>query len=151
MMMVLLIKLGAQVEYAMACADSDKGGQLVDRTRTQTPSCGELLAIAFAIGGLRILAPLAVERWGAIAFVLILVAMVAASFGLATTEWVRRKVQDMWLLLMVLFALITSEMVQVLGVPFWRSWLIGALIVLAVWLVVSRGLPWWDSRRSSRQ
>ncbi len=110
-----------------------------------------MLAIALAIGGLRILAPLAVERWGVIAFVLILAAMVAAAFGLAATEWVRRKVQDMWLLLMVLFALITSEMVQVLGVSFWRSWLIGALIVLAVWLVVSRGLPWWDSRRSSGQ
>ena len=78
---------------------------------------------------------------------LILAAMVATSFGLATTERVRRKVQDMWLLLMVLFALIASEMVQVVGVSFWRSWLIGALIVLAVWLVISRGLPWWQSRR----
>jgi len=131
----------------MVRTDSSKGTQMDDRTRMQTLSWGELLAIAFAFGGLRILAPLAVERWGVIAFVLILVAMVAASFGLAATEWVRRKVQDMWLLLMVLFALITSEMVQVLGVPFWRSWLIGALIVLAVWLVVSRGLPWWQSRR----
>ena len=120
-----------------------------DRTRIQTPSCGGVLAIGFAFGGLRILAPLAVERWGVIAFVLILVAMVAASFGLATTEWVRRKVQDMWLLLMVLFALITSEMAQALGVPFWRSWLIGALIVLAVSLGIARGLPWWESRRRS--
>ena len=146
---VLVVKLGAQAEYALACAESGKGGLLVDRRRTQTPSCGELLAIAFALGGVRIVAPLAVERWGVIAFALILVAMVAASFALATTEWVRRKVQDMWLLLMVLFALITSEMAQALGVPFWRSWLIGALIVLAVWLVVSRGLPWWQSRRRS--
>ncbi len=125
---------------------------MVERTRTQAPSCGELLAIVLGFGGLRILASLAVERWGSIAFGLILVAMVAASFGLAATEWGRRKVQDTWLLLTVLFALITSEMVQALGVPFWRSWLIGALIVLAVWLVVSRGLPWWESRRrSSRQ
>ena len=131
----------------MVRADSSKGTQMDYRTRMQTLSWGELLAIAFAFGGLRILAPLAVERWGVIAFVLILVAMVAASFGLAATEWVRRKVQDLWLLLMVLFAVITSEMVHVLGVPFWRSWLIGALIVLAVWLVVSRGLPWWQSRR----
>ena len=106
-----------------------------------------MLAIAFALGGVRIVAPLAVERWGVIAFALILAAMVAASFGMAMTEWVRRKVQDMWLLLMVLFALITSEMVQVLGVPFWRSWLIGALIVLAVSLGIARGLPWWQSRR----
>ena len=136
----------------MARADSSKGAQIDDRTRMQTLNWGELLAIALAIGGLRILAPLAVERWGVTAFALILVAMVAASFGLAATEWVRRRVQDMWLLLMVLFALITSEMVQVLGVSFCRSWLIGALIVLAVSLVVSRGLPWWDSRRkSSRQ
>ena len=106
-----------------------------------------MLALAFAFGGLRIVAPLAVERWGVIAFALILVAMVMASFGMAMTEWIRRRAQDMWLLLMVLFALITSEMVQVLGVSFWRSWLIGAVIVLAVWLVVSRGLPWWQSRR----
>ena len=105
------------------------------------------LGFALGFGILSGFAMIAVDWWGVIAFVLILVAMVAASFGMATTEWVRRKVQDMWLLLMVLFALITSEMAQALGVPFWRSWLIGALIVLAVWLAVSRGLPWWQSRR----
>ena len=131
----------------MARADSSKGAQIDDRTRMQTLNWGGLLAIAFALGGVRIVAPLAVERWGVIAFALILVAMVMASFGMAMTEWVRRRVQDMWLLLMVLFALITSEMAQALGVSFWRSWLLGALIVLAVWLVVSRGLPWWQSRR----
>ena len=76
----------------MVRADSSKGTQMDYRTRMQTLSWGELLAIAFAFGGLRILAPRAVERWGVIAFVLILVAMVAASFGLAATEWVRRKV-----------------------------------------------------------
>ena len=118
-----------------------------DRTRALTPSCGAMVAFGVGVVVLSALASLAVGRWGVIAFVLILVAMVAASFGLAATKWVRRKVQDMWLLLMVLFALITSEMAQALGVSFWRSWLLGALIVLAVWLVVSRGLPWWDSRR----
>lgn len=31
------------------------------------------------------------------------------------------------------FALTTSEMVEALGVPFWGSWLLVTLIVLAVW------------------
>ena len=118
-----------------------------DRQRTQTLSCGELLTICLAFAVLSLLASLAVERWGMIAFVLILVAMVVASFGLATTEWLRRRAENTWLLLAILFALVTSRLLQVLGVSFWGSLLIGNFIVLAVWLVTSRGLPRWQSRR----
>ncbi len=118
-----------------------------DRQRTQTLSCGELLTICLMVATLTVLSSLAVERWGMIAFVLILVAMVVASFGLATTEWLRRRAENTWLLLAILFAFVTSSMLQALGVSVWGTLLIGNFIVLAVWLVTSRGLPRWQSRR----
>jgi ABC-type multidrug transport system permease subunit len=99
------------------------------------------------VATLTVLSSLAVERWGMIAFVLILVAMVVASFGLATTEWLRRRAENTWLLLAILFAFVTSSMLQALGVSVWGTLLIGNFIVLAVWLVTSRGLPRWQSRR----
>jgi hypothetical protein len=96
---------------------------------------------------LTVLSSLAVERWGAIAFVLILAAMVAALIGLVATGWLRRKGERTWMLLVLAVAITTSEMVQALGMSLWVSLLIGNFIVLAVWLVTSRGLPWWQSRR----
>ena len=58
--------------------------------RAQTPNCGEVLPIALVITGLTISSSLAVERWGMIAFMLILAAMVATVFGLVATGWMRR-------------------------------------------------------------
>jgi hypothetical protein len=82
-----------------------------------------------------------------LAFVLILAAMVAAVFGLAAMGWMRRKGQDMWWVFVGMLGIITSSMIKTLGVPSWRSALLGIIVVLAVSLVISRGLAWWYSRR----
>ena len=120
---------------------------MVDRKRTQGLSWREAIALALAITGVTLLSSLAVERWGLIAFALILAALVVTSFGLVATGWVRRKLEDAGAAIGVLIALPTTQMMDELGMTPWGSWLLGILIVLAAWLGVSRGLPWWQSRQ----
>ena len=118
-----------------------------DRNRQPLSSCGEVIAYGLLAGTSMVLSSLAVERWGVIAFALILVVMVVAAFGLVAMGWVRRGREGRWLLLVLLFAITTSEMVQALSMPLWGSWLLAMLIVLAGWLVGSREFPWWESMR----
>ena len=122
---------------------------MADRTRTQGLGCGAVVAFGVGVVVLSELASLAVGRWGVIAFALILAAMVAAVFGLVAKGWMRRKGEDTsWMLLAVL-GITTSNMIEALGVgvPFW-GWSLGGIVVaLAVWLLISHGVPWWQSRR----
>lgn len=118
-----------------------------DLKRAQTPSCGVVFVLGMGFSILGGFWSLAIERWEVIAFALVLAVMVAAAFGLVATGWLRRKGEGTWWTLTILFALTTSEMVRMLGVPWWGSLLTTVVIVLGVWLVVVRGLPWWQSRR----
>ena len=118
-----------------------------DRKRAPTLGWGEAIGLAFAITGVTILSSLAVGRWGLNAFALILAALVAMSFGLVATGWARRKVEDAGAAIGVTIALPTTQMADELGMLPLGSWLLGILIVLVAWLGVSRGLPWWQSRR----
>ena len=120
------------------CADSGKGVRMADRARTQTLSCAVVVALALGFTVLSRLASLAVERWGAIAFVLILVAMVAAAFGLVATGWVRRKGEGMWMVLVLMSAITVSNLAWTLGVPWLASGLIGTFITIAGLLVFLR-------------
>ncbi len=86
-----------------------------DRKQAQTPSCAVVIALALAFAALTRLSSLAVERWGAIAFVLILAALMAASFGLVSAGWARRKGEGTSMLLVLMIAITASEMAQALG------------------------------------
>ena len=120
-----------------------------DRNRPQASSRGVVYAFGLVGSALAVLSSVAVEQWGAIAFVLILAAMVVVASGLVATGWMRRMRESMWMLPVLWSAITVSLMARVLGVPLWGSLLINTFIVIAGWLVFSQGLRWWESRRGS--
>ncbi|MDP9351791.1 MAG: hypothetical protein M3P51_09675 [Chloroflexota bacterium] len=117
-----------------------------NRKRTRRPSCGVAIGLSLAFGFLTTLAVVAVEWWGVIAFVLILAAILAASFGLLVASRSHLEAERLVAVPPFLIVLPTSVMSQELGMSFW-----GALFALpasvGLWLFGSRLLPWWESRR----
>ncbi len=118
-----------------------------NRKRTRRPSCGVTIGFSLAFGFLTTLAVLAVERWGVIAFALILAAILAASFGLLVASRSYPEAESVIAVLPFLIVLPTSAMSQELGMPFWGWALIALPASVGLWLFGSRLLPWRESRR----
>ena len=118
-----------------------------DHNRKRASSRGVVYAFSLMGSALAALSSLAVRRWGAIAFALIVAVMVMVASGLVATGRMRRMGESMWMLPVLWSAITVSLMARVLGVPLWGSLLINTFIVIAGWLIFSRGLPWWESQR----
>ncbi len=119
----------------------------------RTPSWESFIFVSLPLGFFCTLCFLAAERWGIIAFPVILIPVLILSLGSLRMGWFGAYTGYVRSILPHWIGILAAVMASAADLPYWQELPIGLVVGFAAgfaaWLVANRLLPRWESQRNN--